>query len=238
MTRTRTRRRARYVDAPQRWHRALTELGATVDVVHPSADLVGYRLVVVPTLLPVLGRAGARAGGRGGARRARARHLLLGIVDEHDHVRLGGYPGAFRALLGVRSEEFAPLRTAVSLDDGCRRRPVERGADRHRRGGDRVARGRHARGHRQQAAPGTSPRGWTSRHRGARRRVADSCGCAARARVRARASRSSGEGSTCSCSTAATPAEVPVVGTDLLTGAAHNDKVTVGSGSVAVVRGG
>src|SRR6185312_10702615 len=40
----------RYVDAPQRWHRALTELGATVDVVHPSADLSAYRLVVVPTL--------------------------------------------------------------------------------------------------------------------------------------------------------------------------------------------
>ena len=68
----------RYVDAPQRWHRALTELGATVDVVHPSADLVGVPVGGRPDALPVLGRAGARAGGRGGARRARARHLLLG----------------------------------------------------------------------------------------------------------------------------------------------------------------
>jgi beta-galactosidase len=43
-----------------------------------------------------------------------------GIVDEADHVRLGGYPGAFRDLLGVRVEEFAPLApgTAVALDDG------------------------------------------------------------------------------------------------------------------------
>ena len=53
---------------------------------------------------------------------ARGGHVLVtyfsGIVDEHDHVRLGGYPGAFRALLGVRSEEFAPLRTPVTLDDG------------------------------------------------------------------------------------------------------------------------
>ncbi len=32
-----------------------------------------------------------------------------GIVDEHDHVRLGGYPGAFRDLLGVRTTEFLPL---------------------------------------------------------------------------------------------------------------------------------
>ncbi len=53
-------------------------------------------------------------------------HALIsyfsGIVDESDHVRLGGYPGAFRELLGVRVEEFAPLLagTAVTLDDGSR----------------------------------------------------------------------------------------------------------------------
>jgi beta-galactosidase len=34
------------------------------------------------------------------------------------------------------------------------------------------------------------------------------------------------------------PAEVPVVGTDLLTGASHDGTVTVGQGSVAVVREG
>jgi beta-galactosidase len=43
-----------------------------------------------------------------------------GIVDEHDHVRLGGYPGAFRDVLGVRTEEFYPLHAGetVQLDDG------------------------------------------------------------------------------------------------------------------------
>ena len=43
-----------------------------------------------------------------------------GIVDEHDHIRLGGYPGAFRELLGIRVEEFTPLRDGeqVRLDDG------------------------------------------------------------------------------------------------------------------------
>ena len=38
-----------------------------------------------------------------------------GIVDENDHVRLGGYPGAFAELLGVRIEEFFPLRDAESV---------------------------------------------------------------------------------------------------------------------------
>jgi beta-galactosidase len=43
-----------------------------------------------------------------------------GIVDEHDHIRPGGYPGALRDLLGVRTEEFFPLRAgeSVRLDGG------------------------------------------------------------------------------------------------------------------------
>jgi beta-galactosidase len=51
-------------------------------------------------------------------------HLLVtyfsGIVDRDDHIRPGGYPGAFRELLGVLVEEFAPLlaHESVTLDDG------------------------------------------------------------------------------------------------------------------------
>jgi beta-galactosidase len=110
----------RYMDAALRWHRAVTELGATADVVHPSADLSGYKLVIVPTLYLCTDETAAalRAYVEGGG------HVLVtyfsGIVDEHDHVRLGGYPGAFRDLLGVRTEEFAPLLpgVTVTLDDG------------------------------------------------------------------------------------------------------------------------
>jgi beta-galactosidase len=43
-----------------------------------------------------------------------------GIVDQNDHVWLGGYPGAFRELLGIRIEEFGPLPdvTEIPLDSG------------------------------------------------------------------------------------------------------------------------
>jgi beta-galactosidase len=112
--------KVRYMDAALRWHRAVTELGATADVVHPSTDLSGYKLVIVPTLYLCSDETAAalQAYVEGGG------HVLVtyfsGIVDEHDHVRLGGYPGAFRELLGVRTEEFAPLLpgATVSLDDG------------------------------------------------------------------------------------------------------------------------
>ena len=98
-----------YRDRAHALHAALFRQGVTVDVVRPDADLSGYRLVLVPTLYLVTDAdaesmaAYVRSGG----------HLLVtyfsGIVDEHDHVRLGGYPGAFRELLGVRVEEFHPL---------------------------------------------------------------------------------------------------------------------------------
>jgi beta-galactosidase len=37
-----------------------------------------------------------------------------GIADGDDHIWLGGYPGSIRDVLGMRSEDFAPLGTDVS----------------------------------------------------------------------------------------------------------------------------
>ena len=109
-----------YLDRVHAVHRSLTDLGLGVDVVHPDADLTGYRVLVVPTLYSVTDAAAERIDA---AVRAGATALVTyfsGITDEHDHVRLGGYPGAFRDLLGVRVEEFVPLREGeqVSLDEG------------------------------------------------------------------------------------------------------------------------
>ena len=110
----------RYPDRPRALHRALWDRGITVDLVRPGAALDGYKVVVVPTLYLADDAAAAAvrdfvAGGG---------HAVVtyfsGIVDEHDHVRPGGYPGAFRELLGIRTEEFAPLLEGetVMLDDG------------------------------------------------------------------------------------------------------------------------
>jgi beta-galactosidase len=99
----------RYRDRAEDLHRALTAQGVGVDVVHPSADLSAYRLVVVPTLYLVSDATVAslvEAAQRG---TTVVVTYFSGIVDEHDHIRLGGYPGAFRDLLGVRTTEFLPL---------------------------------------------------------------------------------------------------------------------------------
>lgn len=103
-------------------HNALFEKNVTVDVLPPWARLDGYALVVVPGLFLAsdeTARAVADYAEAGGT-------VLItwfsGIVDPSNTVRTGGYPGAFRELLGARSEEFVPLPegTSVTLDNGWR----------------------------------------------------------------------------------------------------------------------
>ncbi|WP_203918207.1 beta-galactosidase [Rugosimonospora africana] len=103
-------------------HRAhygpLFDAGISCDVVPPSADLSGYRMVVVPNLYLLRGDDARRlteyvAGGG---------HLVVsffsGIVDECERVHLGGYPAPLRDVLGLRVDEFWPLPVdgTVALD--------------------------------------------------------------------------------------------------------------------------
>jgi len=102
------------------WYSAFLDLGVRADVLPASRSFDGYDVVVAPVLHLVpasLRDRLARFVERGG-------HLVTtyfsGIVDENDHVWLGGHPGALRDLLGIRIEEFAPLLDGeqVELDDG------------------------------------------------------------------------------------------------------------------------
>ena len=91
------------------WHRSLWEQGVTCDFVHPEAELSRYRLLLVPNLYLVTDAAAERVAQYVQAGGTVVVGWFSGIVDEHDHIRLGGYPGAFRELLGIQVEEFAPL---------------------------------------------------------------------------------------------------------------------------------
>lgn len=110
----------RYLDQVHRAYRALHESGITVDVIAPGADLSPYSLVVVPALYLVRDEHAAVVENYV----AHGGHVVVtyfsGIVDEDDRVRLGGYPGAFRQLLGISTEEFFPLAEGETLvlDDG------------------------------------------------------------------------------------------------------------------------
>lgn len=111
----------RYYDRATALHAALWRAGITTDIV-PAAgvDLARYRLVVVPTLYLVTDEAADALSSYVANGGTVLVTYFSGIVDEHDHVRLGGYPGAFRELLGITVEEFFPLLAgqSVELDDG------------------------------------------------------------------------------------------------------------------------
>ncbi|MFD0003070.1 beta-galactosidase [Streptomyces sp. NPDC127178] len=99
----------RFQDLVRAWYEPLWRAGIAVDFVRPDADLSAYRLVLAPSLY-LVDDAGARnltAFASDGGTLAVGFHG--GAVDENCHVRLGGYPGAFREALGVRTDELFPL---------------------------------------------------------------------------------------------------------------------------------
>ncbi|MCX5534963.1 beta-galactosidase [Streptomyces sp. NBC_00006] len=103
------------------WYSALLRLGIRADVVPAHhTDLSTYDVVIASVLHVVpqpLAKELTRYVEGGG-------HLVAtyfsAIVDENDHVWLGGYPGALRDVLGIRIEEFGPLLDGdtVDLDNG------------------------------------------------------------------------------------------------------------------------
>jgi beta-galactosidase len=104
----------------RRVHAALVRRGYPVDVIESRDDLDGYDVIIVPTLYLISDEAAARIADRA----ADGAQVLVtgfsGIVDPICRVRLGGHPGAFRELLGVRMEEFYPLQAGerVRLENG------------------------------------------------------------------------------------------------------------------------
>jgi len=90
------------------YYTALYKQGVTTDFVHPEADLSHYRLVIAPHLYLLNDRAVhniMQYVSNGGVL---IMSFFSGIVDERDHVRLGGYPAPFQEMLGMHVEEFAP----------------------------------------------------------------------------------------------------------------------------------
>jgi len=113
-----------YLSAVRSAHRHFWRADVTVDFAAPGADLTGYRLVVVPSLYLISDRAAAHLAEYVESGGQLVVTYFSGVVDDDLRVRLGGYPGALRELLGVRVEEFHPLPAdgEVALSSGGRGR--------------------------------------------------------------------------------------------------------------------
>lgn len=97
-----------YAAWAQSLHRWCYERNIGVDFVHPGSSLTAYNLVIAPALYLLTKNAAANLTGfvaRGGTLLAT---YFSGIVDEHEHIVLGGYPALLRKVLGLWVEEWAP----------------------------------------------------------------------------------------------------------------------------------
>jgi beta-galactosidase len=114
--------RLHYWEQIKHYYQALHGLNVAVDIVPPDSDLSNYRLVVAPLLhmlRPGVSQNLEQFVAHGGT-------LLVtcfsAIVDQHDHVILGGYPAGLRKLLGIHVEEFDPwtkeMTNSIVIEEG------------------------------------------------------------------------------------------------------------------------
>ena len=99
----------RMLDGLYSLYKPLFEMNVPVDFAHPGSDLSQYKLVLAPHLYLVTDAVVENLTDFVSSGGTLLMSFFSGIVDENDHVRLGGYPAPFREVLGLSIEDFVPL---------------------------------------------------------------------------------------------------------------------------------
>ncbi len=115
--------RVHYMELLYTYYQAFHQMNVAVDVVNPSSNISKYRVVVAPLLhllRPGVADNLTQFVERGGVLLTT---FFSGIVDENDHVGLGGYPKELRKLLGIHVEEIDPwtadMKNEVVIKEGA-----------------------------------------------------------------------------------------------------------------------
>jgi beta-galactosidase len=99
----------KYQDEIFNYYKVLHQFNVSVDIIGIEEDLSKYSLVIAPLLYMVKGEYDKKLKefvDKGGTF---VTSFFSGIVDEHDLVTVGGYPGKLRKLLGIWVEEIDGL---------------------------------------------------------------------------------------------------------------------------------
>lgn len=99
-----------YIEEIIPFYRALHKQNIGVDFIHPDESLNAYKVIIAPASYQVTNDFSTKVEDyvkKGGVF---ITNFFNGIVDEHDRVYLGGYPGAYKEVLGIYIEEFAPMK--------------------------------------------------------------------------------------------------------------------------------
>jgi beta-galactosidase len=90
------------------FYKPLFQRNLTVDFAHPASDLSRYKLVIAPNLYLVNEDSVRNINQYVENGGTLLMSFFSGIVDENEHIRLGGYPAPFREMLGISVEEYMP----------------------------------------------------------------------------------------------------------------------------------
>ncbi|TBL68317.1 beta-galactosidase [Paenibacillus thalictri] len=99
----------KYTDEVHRYYDALYQLNIQADMVGADEDFTKYDVIIAPVMYMVKPGYAAKVEQfvqRGGAY---VTTFFSGIVNEHDMVTVGGYPGELRKVLGIWAEEIDAL---------------------------------------------------------------------------------------------------------------------------------
>jgi beta-galactosidase len=96
------------------YYKPLFDRNITIDFAHPESDLSRYKLVIAPNLYLVNVNSAKNINQYVENGGTLLMSFFSGIVDEHEHIRLGGYPAPFREMLGLLVEEYAPYSETQS----------------------------------------------------------------------------------------------------------------------------
>ncbi|MGO4494921.1 beta-galactosidase [Paenibacillus sp. 2RAB27] len=98
-----------YVDEVHKYYDALFQENIQADLIGTDTDLTGYDIVIAPVLYMVKEGYAKRVEQFVHAGGTFLTTFFSGIVNEHDRVTLGGYPGELRNVLGIWAEEIDAL---------------------------------------------------------------------------------------------------------------------------------
>jgi len=99
----------KYVEEILTYYEILYKLNIGVDFVSPNENLEKYKIIFAPASYQVselFSRKVKEYVANGGLF---VTNYFSGIVDQDERIYLGGYPGAYKDVLGIYIEEFAPM---------------------------------------------------------------------------------------------------------------------------------
>lgn len=100
----------KYIDEVKRYYSALYSMNIEADIISTETDISGYKMVIAPVLYMTKSNYAKKLETFVAAGGVFITTFFSGIVDEHDLVISGGYPGDLRELLGIWVEEIDALK--------------------------------------------------------------------------------------------------------------------------------